>query len=73
MSVPSIKASVDARASDEAERVALSYLQGARDDRWLALVRLASDALFDLQQAEAAIRERGHLASQGFVRAGLGR
>ena len=53
---------------DEAERVALAYLRDAKGDRWAALVRLAQDALGDLETAEIAIRERGRQVSHGYVR-----
>lgn len=55
-------------ALSEAETVALAYLRDARGDRWAALVRLAEDALGDLDTAEAAIRARGRQVSHGFVR-----
>lgn len=60
--------SVDAWTPTEAETVALAYLRDADHDRWLALVRLAQDALNDLDSAEALIRERGRQISRGYVR-----
>ena len=52
----------------EAEAVALAYLRAARDDRWAALVRLAEDALADIDAAEATIREQGRRISHGYAR-----
>lgn len=54
----------------EAENVALAYLRDAGDDRWVALVHLAQDALADLDRAETVVRARGQLISQGYIRAG---
>jgi hypothetical protein len=71
MPAVSIDSSVDAWVPTEAETVALAYLRDAGNDRWEALVRLAQDALADLDCAEAVIRERGRQISRGYVR-GLG-
>lgn len=54
----------------EAESVALAYLRATDNDRWAALVRLAQDALADLDRAETVVRARGQLISQGYIRAG---
>ena len=62
--------SADMWALSEAESVALAYLRGADNDRWSALVRLAQDALADLDRAETIVRARGQLISQGYIRAG---
>jgi hypothetical protein len=56
----------------EAESVALAYLRAADNDRWAALVRLAQDALADLDRAEVVVRARGQLISLGYIRAGSG-
>jgi hypothetical protein len=68
MPASSTNSSVEAWAPTEAETVALAYLQDAGHDRWAALVRLAQDALADLDCAEAIIRERGRQISHGYVR-----
>lgn len=62
--------SADMWAMSEAESVALAYLRGADNDRWAALVRLAQDALADLDRVETIVRTRGQLISQGYIRAG---
>lgn len=72
MPAPAIKSPVEPWTPTEAESVALAYLQDAGNDRWAALVRLAQDALSDLDHAEMVIRERGQLISYGYVRAGIG-
>lgn len=69
MPAAAIEPLVDAWTPTEAETVALAYLREAGHDRWTALVRLAQDALVDLDQAEAIIRERGRQISHGYVRA----
>lgn len=71
MPASSMKSSVEPWAPTEAESIALAYLRDAGNDRWVALVQLAQDALSDLDRAEAVIRERGHLISYGYVRAGI--
>lgn len=73
MPSPLTQLGVDARASSEAEQLALAYLQAAQGDRWTALVQLAQDAVSDLTRAEARIREREALISRGYVRAGVER
>ncbi|GJD35442.1 hypothetical protein [Methylobacterium aerolatum] len=69
MPASAIEPPVDVWAPTEAETVALAYLREAGQDRWTALVRLAQDALTDLESAEAIIRERGRQISHGYVRA----
>ena len=73
MAALSSNPSVNAWALSEAETIALAYLRDAGNDRWEALVRLAQDALSDLDRAEASIRDRGALVSRGDARAGIGR
>jgi hypothetical protein len=64
---------VDAGASSEAESVALAYLRDAGDDRWAALVRLAQDALSDIEHARRIAHEREGLISRGYIRSGTAR
>lgn len=70
MPVSSSNSSVSMWTLSEAESVALAYLKAADNDRWSALVRLAQDALADLDRAETIVRARGQLISQGYIRAG---
>lgn len=68
----SVKQSVDVLRPSEAETVALAYLREASEDRWMALVCLARDALAERERAEITIRDQGGLVSRGYIRAGLG-
>ncbi len=70
MQAPTTTNSPEAWGLSEAESVALAYLRATDNDRWLALVRLAQDALADLDRAETIVRARGQLISQGYIRAG---
>jgi hypothetical protein len=69
----SVERRVDAGASSEAESVALAYLRDAGDDRWAALVRLAQDALSDLDRAQRTASEREGLISRGYIRSSAAR
>ena len=70
MQAHTITPSSEAWGLSEAESVALADLRATDNDRWAALVRLAQDALADLDRVETVVRARGQLISQGYIRAG---